>query len=92
MNRQSEVKMDPRQVFDDCEEFERFNENSKILLDKIMNIKTPTAFDDEFATDEELEVLTSELDRMAEGIPQVTSIKNIIARLPAVRVNKINFI
>ena len=84
--------MNPKQIFDSCDELREFNADCKELLDKLMGIKTPMSFDDDFATDAELQALEDELDRMAMQIPQAVNIKNIILRLPAVRATKINFI
>jgi len=84
--------MNPKQIFDNCDELREFNADCKELLDKLMAIKTPMSFDDDFATDAELQALEDELDRMAAQIPQAVNIKQIILNLPAVRATKINFI
>jgi hypothetical protein len=84
--------MNTRDIFESCGEFAGLSDDNKELLDKIMNIKTPMDFDDDFVTDTELQTLESELDRMATHIPQANSFKEIILMLPAVRATKINFI
>lgn len=84
--------MNPKYIFDNCDELREFDVDCKELLDKIMTIKTPMSFDDDFATDAELQALEDELDRMAVQMPQAVNIKDIILKLPAVRATKINFI
>lgn len=41
----------------------KFNEECLTLLNKIMSISSPMDFDDEFASEEELDLLISEMDR-----------------------------
>lgn len=84
--------MNVRKIFDGCEEIKGFDPNAKTLLDKIMNIKTPMGFDDEFATDEELQTLEEELDRGHSYAPQILNVKRVISKLPAIRSFKVNFI
>lgn len=83
--------MNIKRIFDNCNTLEEFGA-FKVLLNKIMTIKTPMYFDDDFASEEELVELENELDRIAELIPIAFSFKRAIITLPAIRSTKVNFI
>ena len=58
-------------------------EEQRTLLDGIMSLNSPMYFDENFATDEELDELESVLDQMEITAPNCINLKNIIAGISA---------
>lgn len=62
------------------------------LIDTMMELNSPMAFDDDFATDEELDALEDAMDRAECEVPSCVNLKNVISSLPARKSNKDDFI
>jgi hypothetical protein len=73
--------MNVNKFFEALVHIDTFNEESLKLLENIMNIDSPMKFDDDFASDENLDKLELELDRVNRVAPQVNLFKNAINRL-----------
>lgn len=84
--------MDISKVFEACQEIEPFSENAKELLKRIMAISSPMDFDNEFATDEQLEFLVSELNRFNTFSRISQTLQSVIRHLPAVKTSSDIFI
>lgn len=62
------------------------------LLDKLMAIDNPMDFDDDFATDEELEALESALDNLEIGLPEAIQFKQHMVTARAIQTSTTKFI
>ena len=79
-------------IFNRCVAIESFNEDCYTLLNKIMSINSPMKFDDEFASDEELDRLEAELDRFNRRSRQADVLRNTIRALAPSQTNRFIFI
>ena len=52
------------ELFESCTAVEPLNEVAQNLLTKIMNINNPMTFNEEFASDEDIQTLERELERL----------------------------
>lgn len=84
--------MNVKKIFDGCVNIDPFNQECKVLLDKIMSLSSPMKFDDEFASDEELNRLEAELDRFNRRSRESETFRYAIERLPAYKTNNFIFI
>jgi len=84
--------LDISKIFDNLTEITEVEQECNLLLEKITNIKTPMKFDDNFATDSQLDDLENYLDSLSSGNMEANSFKNIINSLPPALVQGFVFI
>lgn len=74
--------MNIKKIFEECSDIEAFDEESYKLLEKLMSVSSPMKFDDEFASDEELDRLEAELDRFNRRSPEADTLRRAVRDLP----------
>jgi hypothetical protein len=79
-------------LFNNCPEVAGFSEGCQALLEKLMTITSPMDFNNDFASDEELDRLEQELDRLDTKNPNVESFKKIVVDLKEKKANGFIFI
>lgn len=84
--------MNIKKVFENCVETEPFSENCYNLLNRIMSISSPVKFDNEFASEEELNNLESELDRFNIRNEVSNTLRTVLEGLQPHRTNDFTFI
>lgn len=60
-----------------------FNPELQDLLDRIMALTNPMDFDDDFATDEQLEALEDEMDRLEAKLPELLKFMDAVKKMKA---------
>lgn len=75
--------MDIRSLFNSLRESPPFSEESQNLLERIMELDNPVDFNEEFASDEELDRLEDELDAREQEAPAIKKFKTITISLPS---------
>lgn len=70
-------------LYENCPEMNGFDESCQALLEKLMTVTSPMDFGDDFASDEELDRLEQELDRLDVRNPNIVKIKQIVMGLKA---------
>jgi hypothetical protein len=58
-------------------------EEQRDLLQRIIAVNSPIEFDEEFATDDDMDALEDALDAQEIDIPHYHSLKNLVANAPA---------
>ena len=79
-------------LFEDIPESIIFNPELQILLDKILAIKNPMDFDDDFAADAQLEALEDEMDRLESRMPELERFVETVKKIKASEIDKPSFI
>jgi hypothetical protein len=77
--------MNLQNFFEVIPEAQTMADDMKELLNKLMEIDSPMDFDDDFATDEELEALESALDTLEIGLPEANQFKTHIVNAKAIQ-------
>lgn len=80
------------ELFEDLPEKYAFSPELQGLLDNIMSIKNPMDFDESFATNEQLDALEDELDRLESRMPELHKVIAIIRNTKATESDKPSFI
>ncbi|MFA5048332.1 MAG: hypothetical protein WC516_04915 [Patescibacteria group bacterium] len=80
------------QIFENVPESTDFNIEAQELLNKIMAIKNPMDFDDDFATDIQLEALEDEMDRLESRMSKLLKFIDTLKKIKASESNKPTFI
>lgn len=75
--------MDIERLFESLPEIQTISNEQRQLLDRLMALENPVDFDDEFATDEELDALEDALDQSEREAPHHIQLKNHILRIRA---------
>lgn len=75
-----------------CIEIGTLSERSQELIDKIMSMSNPMKFDNDLATDEELDTLEHDLDRIYSREPNVNKFKGLLINLKPVKSSGLTFI
>jgi len=86
------MPFDVSKIFDSLTEITDIEQRCNSLLESLVNIKNPMKFDDNFATDEQLNQLEIYLDNKLVGNAEAESFKNIINSLPPALVQGFVFI
>ena len=73
--------MDIKKIFKKVKDTEVMPIVLKELLDKIMTLKNPMDFDDEFATDEQLDALEDALDGQEGKMPMIIKFIDTLSSL-----------
>lgn len=68
------------------------NNELQDLLNRIMAITNPMDFDDDFATDEQLEALEDEMDRLESRMPELLKFLEAIKKTKASETTTLVFI
>jgi hypothetical protein len=84
--------MNIEKIFKECVNVEGFNNESKQLLDRLMAIATPMSFDDDFATDAQLDALITEMDRCNTVSSEADRLVSAVERLEPYQSNRFVFI
>ncbi len=84
--------MNVEKIFKACADIEPFDQECRKLLDKVMSVSSPMKFDDEFATDAELDRLEAELDRFNRRSRESDTLRITVEGLPAYQTNSFVFI
>lgn len=84
--------MDVKKIFESCSDIEPFNSDCYELLEKVMSITSPMKFDDEFASEEDLDRLEAELDRFNMRSPEADTLRRTIQDLEPYQTNDFVFI
>lgn len=79
-------------IFEQCVAIEGFNENCHELLDRVMELSSPMMFDDDFASDADLDRLVAELDRFNRRSREADALRRAVESLPAHQTNRFVFI
>ncbi len=79
-------------IFEECEHIEPFDKECLILLERVMSVDNPMRFDDDFATDEQLNHLETQLDLFGQKTPQASRFKRVVAELDSYVTNTVQFI
>jgi cob(I)alamin adenosyltransferase len=83
--------MDIEKVFEDLPEGYCFDKDKEELLNKLMDIKNPMELPDEI-TDEQLEELENEMDRIETVMPSINKFKELTRKAKAIETTKPVFI
>lgn len=78
--------------YENCLAIDDITKKANILLEKILNIKNPMKFDDNFASEEDLESLEKMLDNTYSRNLSLNNFKEIFKELKPVKALRINFI
>lgn len=70
--------MDIRRIWRRLSDTVIITEEQRELLERIMTLQNPVEFDEEFATDEQLDALEDALDRAEVEVPHQIQLKQII--------------
>jgi len=84
--------MNIAKIFEDCNDIEPFQTDCYKLLDKIMSITSPMKFDDEFASNEDLDRLEAELDRFNMRSPAADTLRQAVQELTPYQTGEFVFI
>jgi len=79
-------------IFTECVHIESFSEECRVLLERVMSVDNPMRFDDDFATDEQLNHLETQLDLFDQKTPQASQFKRAVEGLDSCITNTIQFI
>lgn len=79
-------------LFEDIPEHIIFDPALQELLDKIMAITNPMDFNDDFATDAQLEALENEMDRLESRMPELQKFLRLVKNVKATEMDKPSFI
>lgn len=80
--------MNVEEFFNSLVEINSLSAEQRELIDKMMSLETPMSFDDDFATDEELDALENIMDAAEREAPSYITLKEVISQLPAQISNK----
>ena len=86
------IIMNIEKFFDRCTEIGSFNEDCLELLNKVMSITSPMKFDDDFASDDEMDQLEAELDKFNVRSEETQLFHTIINSAKARRSSRFVFI
>jgi hypothetical protein len=84
--------MNVAKIFEGCVDIEAFDEECFKLLESLMSITSPMKFDDDFATDEQLDRLEAELDRFNRRSREADTLRQAIQDLAPYQSNRFTFI
>lgn len=84
--------MDLQEFFDDLPEAEILGEELQELLTRLIAITNPMDFNDDFATDEQLEALENSLDNLEIGMPVANQLKGQVINSRAIQTSIATFI
>jgi len=84
--------MNVEKMFDQLVHVDFFDEKCLELLNKIMELDNPMKFDDAFASDDDLDKLEDELERLETRAPQAVRFKQIVHGLAPCKVPDLPFI
>ena len=68
-------------LFGELTHIDPFDKESLALLERVMGLDNPMRFDDDFASDEDLDKLEDELDNLDRKTPRANSFKNVVVEL-----------
>jgi len=80
------------EIFEGCLQTQEFDKDSAELLEKVLSIKSPMKFDEQFASDDHLDLLLSEMERMDIRKPHMEKLKNLIHSIKPSRSLQLKFI
>ena len=84
--------MDVKKIFDDCSDTESFDKESYKILEEVLSVSSPMTFDDEVASDAELDRLEAELDRFNRRSPEADTLRRTVQDLPPYQTGEFVFI
>lgn len=86
------VIMEINKLFESCPSLGDFDEESLTLLKEIMSLTSPMKFDNEFASDEQLDKLIEELDRFNKRGNRSDEFRYVLETIKTCKSNKFSFI
>ncbi|MGW8177895.1 MAG: hypothetical protein ACWGQW_03760 [bacterium] len=75
--------MNVRRIFEELPEVQHITDEQRELLNRLMNLDNPVNFDENFASDEELDALEDALDLTEREVPHHIILKTAIFNAPA---------
>ena len=85
-------KTNVSKMFGKLTHIDPFDKESLELLERMMTLDNPMRFDDNFATNDALDKLEQELDRVDRRTPAANSFKRVVEELGPCRINGVIFI
>jgi len=84
--------MNVKKIFEECTAIDGANEEGLKLLEKILAISSPMEFTDDFISEEDLDNLITEMERLDVKFPALKTFRSVLNSLPPVKGNSRVFI